>query len=171
MTIRIDFSPMIRHPPIRVAYLADHPNLLDQVASWHYDEWDRDTLGLSQQEVRKLIGSKALNRNRLNINFVALLPDGTPIGTIQLMAHEYLPNWMDVGPWIGALYVTPAWRHGGAAYALGYVAMRKALEIGFEHLYAFTSNLHQTLLRHHFDAIATQDFGGVPHTIYRKELL
>lgn len=156
--------------PYRIAYLADHPEHVETVARWWWDEWMKETTGGTFEAFAQRCRQIDCYRNQLNVTLIALHKEKI-VGVIQLVEDEWCPGYRDVSPWLGSLYVLPEYRYKAVAFQLGYVAINKALEMGFEHLYAYTGNLDKVLMRHHFSKIDIVDYNGEPHRVYRKTLL
>lgn len=151
-------------------YLADRPEFIDQVAYWYWDEWHRHIEKWSLDYMKKIVRENHCNKDKLNINMIALDKDGTPAATMTLFEDEYLPGWEHKKPWLGGLYVAPEHRNKGLAYRLSYTLMNKAMNMGFEEVFLFTKEIHNLPRKHHFKAVGQEEYGGDMYTIYQKNI-
>lgn len=154
-----------------IAFLADHPEYLDQVAFWQWDEWDRDMLGLSLEEVTTLVRECSLHKDRLDINFIALTDAGECVGTIELADNEFLPGYEGRSPFLGSLYVAPEWRGKGIARQLMRAAMHHAVTLGFPRVYLYTHTVPEAFIHEHgFTLCDTVSFDGHEWRVYDRVL-
>ena len=77
-----------------------------------------------------------MNRDVLPIAWLAHDGDRAA-GTASLRASD-LPGREDLTPWLGGVYVAPAFRGRGIASALCRTVEQRARELGFNRLYLFT---------------------------------
>ncbi len=153
-----------------IHYLADKPEFIETVARWYWEEWHRDIEKWSLDYVTELVGL-CCNKNKLNINMIALTQNGEPAGAMSLLEDEFLPGWENKKPWLGGLYIAPKHRNKGLAYRLSYTLMNKAMNMGFDEVYLFTKEIHKLPQRHHFVPVGEQHYGEELYTIYRKDIL
>ena len=157
---------------IRIAFLADHPEHIDRVAYWHWDEWDCDMLGLSLAEVTQLVRGCSLHKDRLDINLIALTAQNECVGTIELADNEFLPGYEDSKPWLGSLYVDLAWRQKGVALALATAALALAQQLKFPAVHVYTHTLPEALMvQNGFIAGGTIAFAKHDWRVYHKPLI
>ena len=157
---------------IRIAFLADHPEYLDQVAFWHWDEWDREMLGLSLEEVTQLVRECSLHKDQLDINLIALTEDNQCIGTIELADNEFLPGWEETKPWRGSLYVMPEWRNQGIGTKLKQAAKNAAANLNFEAIHVFISHSNDDyLIKEGFKYLDNVNFADENWHVYRADLV
>lgn len=88
--------------------LVEHADIVDTVARWCHKEWGH----LSGPDTTLTHYTAALrdwiDNNSKPTMFVAL--DGPiPVGSVALTDRDP-DSWIDVGPWLGALYVVPGHR-------------------------------------------------------------
>lgn len=107
-----------------VVPLADHLELIPEVAAWFHREWPEAS--------RKHDPAKRLSQfsvhNSIPMSFVAL-DQGRPIGTVSLLS-ESVQSHGHLSPWVGGLYVVPERRHQGVATQLIAEALRTAASMG-----------------------------------------
>ncbi len=119
---------------MRVDYLSGHPEHVETVARWIYDEWTHVTDPDFQAEVRRVRGR--LHDDRVPMTLVAL--DGQEcVGTVSLFEHD-LPSRRDLTPWLAALYVREDRRNTGVGSALVERVVKEARRLGIQRLYLHT---------------------------------
>src|SRR5215216_4133152 len=84
--------------------LADHPNLVETLAGWHWAAWGQpDAL---PHWITTLRGRAY--RDRIPTTFVAMAGD-QPIGSVSIVERD-MTTRPDLGPWLAAVYVEPSFR-------------------------------------------------------------
>lgn len=123
---------------VRVVPLADRLDLVDVVASWHWEQWGADDPDGSLESWTARLGSWA-NGDAIPSLYVAL-DEGRPAGSVSLVAHD-LPEerdlW-DLWPWLSGLFVVPDRRGRGLARALVAHVEHAARHLGVSRLYLHT---------------------------------
>lgn len=155
----------------RIEYLADYPEHIPTIAQWFHEEWLRDSEGWTLEQTIRSVTDNDCFKNKLNVTFIALDKDNTPIGVIQLLDTVRIDGWEDCCPWIDGLYILPKHRNGRVPYALGYRLVQKATEMGFETLYAAAFDMKHILKLHHFSPLGETQYGDKTIHIYKKALL
>jgi GNAT superfamily N-acetyltransferase len=151
---------------IEIGYLADHQNLVTELAAAFIKEWPAyyspggrgDALGDLRSRNR---------RNRLPLALVAL-NDGRLHGTVTLQgtteSHAHL------SPWLTALLVLPAYRRQGIGTRLIRAAEHLASVLKFENLYTRTGTAVPLFTRLGWTAFDTAVSGKESLTVFRKKL-
>lgn len=123
---------------VRVVPLVDRLDLVDVVASWHWEQWGADDPDGSLESWTARLGSWA-NGDAIPSLYVAL-DEGRPAGSVSLVAHD-LPEerdlW-DLWPWLSGLFVVPDRRGRGLARALVAHVEHAARHLGVSRLYLHT---------------------------------
>ena len=123
---------------MELSVLADHPEAVDVVATWYFDEWGHETPGLTLEQVKKQV-SASVNRASAPM-LVLATKQGQAIGAAELKIRE-----MDIYPdkefWLGGVYVVKVERGKGAASALVEEVLSRARSAGINHLYLQTEQL------------------------------
>ena len=92
---------------MRIAFLADHPEVIDTLARWHYDEWQGLIPEWSYQEAHRELATHT-GRAAVPTTIVAFEGDEL-IGSASLLVED-LPQWKHLTPWVASVFVAPAWR-------------------------------------------------------------
>jgi len=120
---------------MRIEYLPDDQQTIQQVATWLYSEWGHLSRGSTLERAIRRISRRAQART-MPLTLVAR-DNGTPVGTASLVTHG-MRTRLDLTPWLGAVYVLPKYRGRGIGTALCRRAVREARRLGYERVYLFT---------------------------------
>ena len=100
---------------MRIGYLADHPEFIQTLARWHYEEWAYLRPGDST-EARITRLRAACGRGEIPTIFVAF-SDGTLLGSAMLIDHD-MDTRMELTPWLAGVVVGRDYRRCGIGSAL-----------------------------------------------------
>jgi GNAT superfamily N-acetyltransferase len=129
---------------MKISYLADTAELASQLIPGLLDHW-RPLVPEDTAEARLQRFQAHLNRDTLPIAWLAH-EAGQAIGTASLRASD-LPGREELSPWLGGVYVAPAFRGRGIASALCRTVEERAAALGHDRLYLFTLD-QQALYQH-----------------------
>jgi GNAT superfamily N-acetyltransferase len=124
---------------VRIDSLADHPELVDTVARWHWDEWGTPQSGSVEEWAANL---RRCHRDRIPVTFVALDENERPLGSVSLTEHD-MPGHLGyaaLGPWIAGTFVAPEARGTGVGAALMQHAVEQADAWDIPRLYLYTES-------------------------------
>lgn len=96
--------------------------------------------------------------------FVAHL-DGKLAGTASLVADDELPDAVEPGPWVAAVFVTPPARRKGVGQALVHAAIERAGALGLEEVYLYTENGVEWYRSSGWEIVRTAELAGHPVTV------
>jgi predicted N-acetyltransferase YhbS len=120
---------------VSVELLADHLALSEVIGRWHWDEWGAEDPGGSAELWAQALVAQA-GRGQVPTFWVAFL-DGSPIGSVALVEND-MDTREDLTPWLGGLYVTPAFRGRGVGGQLIQTCQSAAAALGYRTLYLHT---------------------------------
>ena len=120
---------------INIAFLADHPEMVDQLASWLFQEWGKQYYDGSIKNIYTAL-SKHMNHNDLPITLIAIRDEELQ-GTASLRIRE-----LEIRPqykhWLGSVYVYDDYRRQGIGTRLIQAAVVEATRLGIHDLYLYT---------------------------------
>ena len=135
---------------IAIDYLANCPELVDELARLSWKEWQevyqqrKQTLEHSVKNYRE-----RMNTDRLPLTLVAVRVrhgqsfTGLPashrelVGMVSLKFHD-MDTRPDLDPWLGGLLVLPEWRNRGVGTMLMHRATEEAHRLNVSQLYLWT---------------------------------
>jgi N-acetylglutamate synthase-like GNAT family acetyltransferase len=120
---------------MQISYLADVPQLARGLIPGLLEHW-RFAFPDDTEHSRALRLKAHENRDHLPIAWIAHSEEGV-LGTAALRASD-LHGREDLGPWLGGVYVLPAFRRRGVASALCAAVESKTRAMGIRRLYLFT---------------------------------
>jgi GNAT superfamily N-acetyltransferase len=122
---------------IRVEMLADHLDLVDTVAGWHWREWSHGHADASLDDWRARIVERS-NRDRVPFTLIAFL-DTVPVGCVSVCDDDLDARFADHGPWLSGMLVIGEARDQGVGRALADEAVLLARVYGASELWLHTS--------------------------------
>jgi predicted N-acetyltransferase YhbS len=151
---------------VRIESIADHPDLVEAIARWHWDEWGHVDPGGSLASWTAGLRRRT-NRGRIPTTYVALDADEL-LGSVPLVEHD-MATRRDLAPWLAGLYVAPAHRGRGVGSALARHAVRQAAAMGVGRLYLYTGPARGFYERLGWRAIADERYEGEPVVVMAIE--
>jgi GNAT superfamily N-acetyltransferase len=160
-----DTKPDGNNPRMRIDYLADHPDLADDLVALHFAEWGHlhphETL-----EQRTLRLTSAAGRGGVPTVVVAL-KDGVLLGSAMLIASD-MDTRLDLTPWLAGVYVVDAARGRGTGSALVRRIETEAAALGLGRLYLYTPDAMEFYARLGWSADERCSYLGQDVTIMSK---
>ncbi len=154
----------------RIDYLANHSRFVPVLTDHMYDHWrsllkalgkSRGDFALSMQD-RCRIGS-------LPLALVAFEDDHV-LGTIALKPQD-LDIRPNLAPWLGGLFVLPAYRRRGVASLLIDRMVAEARKLSLHCLYLWTPSAENLYFRHRWKLLERVAYHGYNISIMRRMLL
>lgn len=120
---------------IKIDFLADHLNFVDEITSVWQKEWiiDKSEKGFDRLKARIL---NKLNKDKIPFILVAIDVEDW-IGTASLWEHD-LDKRPDLTPWIAGVYVTEEYRGKGIATQLISKVLEIAKKLNYKTIYLHT---------------------------------
>lgn len=122
--------------PYTIESIADHLELIEQIAAWHWAEWGHADPGGSLASWTEGLRQRR-RRVAIPTTFVALDGD-VLLGAVTLIEHD-MSTRPDLSPWLGGMIVKPDFRGQGVGSALVRHAVRQAEMMGVSRLYLHTA--------------------------------
>ena len=124
---------------LTVEYLADRPEVADELASWAWTEWRRfyDERGRGLDDARRGYRERA-QVDALPLALVAFAGSRL-VGTVSLTVQD-LPTRPEITPWLASLFVIPESRRRGIASLLIERAATEARRLKLPTLFLWTSS-------------------------------
>lgn len=142
---------------MRVESIADHLDLVDTIARWHWDEWGHvDPEGSVESWAKGL--RERTNRDRVPTTFVALEGDEL-LGSATLVDND-MSTRPDLWPWVAGVYVKPERRGQGVGSDLMRHVVRKAAQMGIKKLYLYTGSAREFYERLGWRFVAEEPYEG-----------
>ena len=153
-------------PPIRIAPLADHIDLVPVLADWLYREWGY----LEPLSTREWVASRLAERtNRVTVPICFVgFADRTVVGTVSIKLRE-MEMYPQLRYWVGSLLVEPTWRGRGVGSAL----MRHACDWASgqtDAVHLYTTEQQGFYEKLGWSTIATPYYRGETVTVMQKLL-
>jgi GNAT superfamily N-acetyltransferase len=156
---------------VRIDNVADHPELIECIARWHWNEWGAaDPTGSLETWTVGL--RKRTNRDRIPLTLVAIDPLGAPIGSVTLVEHD-MPDRTDLQhltPWVAGTFVVEGERRKGVGTALMRRVAVEATRIGVRDLFLYTSTAREFYERLGWKPVRHDFYEGEPVTIMTSRL-
>lgn len=159
--------------PYEITYLADHPDHLETIATWYWEEWDQHE-GWNIDRSKEF-AKNGCNKDKLDIILLALNEQNKCLGTIQLrqdwgLGNETPEKLKQYNPWLGSLYVDPDYRGKTIGADLCKALMKEATRIGIKKCYAATAELDNFFKLKGGQEIDEVDFAGQHMRVYEFSL-
>jgi GNAT superfamily N-acetyltransferase len=133
----------VSNAEITIDYLADHLELLDDLAWLSWKEW-QEIYQQREQTLEHCLKNyrERMNTDRLPLTLVAVragLAVNSPelVGMVSLKFHD-MDTRPDLDPWLGGLLVLPEWRNRGVGTMLMHRATAEARKLNAQSLYLWT---------------------------------
>ncbi|MGD8603267.1 MAG: GNAT family N-acetyltransferase [Anaerolineales bacterium] len=152
---------------LHVSLLANHTDLIPEIASWLYDEWGHTYPDGTPRWVEQALTERC-QRHQLPLALVGFLQE-SPICTASLKIQE-----MDTHPhyehWLGTVYTLPPYRRQGFGAQIVRAAEENAANLGLIRLYLYTRHSESFYARLGWQSIERPHYKGRPAVIMHKLL-
>lgn len=152
---------------MRIAYLADHPSYLPELARLHFQEWGayrpNDTLEARTERLRSSCG-----RGGVPTAVVGMI--GTALCGSALLLAQDMDTRPDLTPWLAGVFVKPEFRHRGLGAALTRRIMEEAGALDAPKLYLYTRTAESLYASLGWSVVERCDYRGAPAVIMAVQL-
>ena len=152
---------------MQIDYLADHPQAIPTLASWHHDEWASRTPWLSLEDRISRLAER-VGRRQIPTTFVALL-GGQVVGFACLVAHD-MDIRLDLSPWLASVLVMRGYRRQGIGSALTERVVEEARVLRVHTLYLYTYDQEQFYSRRGWSVLDRIEYRGQPVVIMALDI-
>jgi GNAT superfamily N-acetyltransferase len=157
-------------PEITIDYLADHLELVEELAQLSWKEW-QDVYEQRAQTLEHCLKNyrERMNTDRLPLTLVAL-HDGALAGMVSLKFHD-LDTRPDLDPWLGGLLVLPEWRNRGIGTMLTHRATEEARRLNISPLYLWTHSAERLYRKLGWQVVERTNYFGKEAVVMAIDLL
>jgi len=160
-------TPVTDDRDLRIEPLGDHPELVERVARWHWDEWGHDDPGGSAEAWADGLRRRS-GRRSIPITWVALLGE-EPVGSVALIDLDMYTH-PELRPWLSGLFVAPGHRSRAIGTALVGHCEREAARLGVARLHLYTTR-EDFYRRLGYEVAARERYGRDEVAIMAKDLV
>jgi GNAT superfamily N-acetyltransferase len=120
---------------LSIDYLANHPDLVPELACWFFDEWVRKESGNSIEKFTYHLQDR-LQRDRAPLTLVGFLEESAiASASIKIREMETHPQHKH---WLGAVYIRPSYRGQGFGSQIVNHIVSIAAQLRIEILFLYT---------------------------------
>ena len=152
---------------VRIKHLADHPEVLTTLATWLEAEWP-SWYGPEESGDAYADLARYSNHNSLPVGLIAFR-DRELCGFAALKT-DAISGYEGREPWAGAAVVPPELRNHGVGSKLLRALENKARELGYESIFAGTSEAFNLLRRQGWQEQGQAFHNGADVYVYEKAL-
>jgi predicted N-acetyltransferase YhbS len=120
-----------------IDHLKDHPEHLQTVAEWIYNEWWTQKPGVSVESMKERL-REAQTGDSIPLSLVAFY-EGHLAGTVNFIESDN-SEFLNLKPWLAALLVHPKYRNRGLGSALVRECIVQARKLKYKEFYLGTDS-------------------------------
>jgi GNAT superfamily N-acetyltransferase len=155
-------------PLVHLDYLANHEELIPELARLHFAEWSylrpAETPDERTVRLRNCCGLRAIP------TAIVAISSGLLRGSALLLQHD-MDTRLDLAPWLAGVYVASSDRHQGVGSALVQRIEREAALLGVTQLHLYTSRGSSFYERLGWQSLERCTYLGERVTIMRKKVV
>jgi DME family drug/metabolite transporter len=152
---------------LTIVPLASRPDLWGRAAQWSVEQWRHEFPSDTVDTYLSQYRAAADGADGVLEVWAALSPDGGLVGVATLVDDDELPDAIEPGPWLAAVYVEPTARGTGIGSALVSHVASRAGALGHEHLFLYTADRRDWYERRGWLAIRESAVRGTAVTVMR----
>lgn len=120
---------------MKILNLIDRPDCLEEICSWHHEEWNYLNPGRSLEA--RIVGMREhIKGNVMPATHVAEV-EGKIVGSASIVESD-MPERPELTPWLASVFVDATARKKGVGRAVVLRVMQHAREAGIKTLYLYT---------------------------------
>jgi len=152
---------------MKVSYLADHEDLITDVARLNFKEWGHFRPG-DTVEARAVRLKTCCGKRQVPSVVVGIL-DSKACGAAMLLAND-MESRPQLGPWLAGVVVSSDHRGRGIGTALVQAIVSEAESLGISQLFLHTQSSQSLYARLGWVEIERCEYQGIEVTIMRRQL-
>ena len=133
-------------------------------ATWSLEEWGRYYPDDSVQAYLDWYAAADIDPDAIPVVLVAWDADGI-VGTAALVPEDELPDPLEPGPWVAAVFVAPSHRGRGIGRALVDEITVRARSLGYERIWLYTHETAEWYLGFGWSVVRTARVNGHEVTV------
>jgi GNAT superfamily N-acetyltransferase len=110
-------------------------------AQWAFDDWKETDPNDDIQWYLNVYSESATDPSSLPISLAAITANHELAGVACVVLDDELPDAMEPGPWVAAVFVNPEYRGRSVGKQLVTEAVRRARELGYSDVYLYTGDV------------------------------
>jgi GNAT superfamily N-acetyltransferase len=169
-------------PDIVIDYLADHPELVDELARLSWKEW-QEVYQRREQTLEHCLKNyrERMNTDRLPLTLVAVralhgesltglaVNCQELVGMVSLKFHD-MDTRPDLDPWLGGLLVLPEWRNRGVGTMLMHRCTEEARRLNVPRLYLWTHSAERLYQKLGWQVVERTNYFGNKAVVMQIDL-
>ena len=110
-------------------------------AQWAFEHWKETDPDDDIQWYLNVYSESAVDSSTLPISLAAITANDGLAGVACVVRDDELPDAMEPGPWVAAVFVNPEYRGMAVGKQLVTEAVRRARELGHSDVYLYTRDV------------------------------
>ena len=153
----------------RIKPLALFPRHWQQAAEWAFAAWQHEFPDDNVQTYLDQYALATINSGRLLEIHAAITAQDELLGLATLTDDDDLPDAIEPGPWLAAVYVTPTARQSGIGSKIVQHIVDRSRELGYSSLYLYTENQQDWYRNKGWVFVRETTLNGLAHTVMRLD--
>jgi N-acetylglutamate synthase-like GNAT family acetyltransferase len=154
----------------RIVQVPDDKHIINTLALWSISEWGADFPSDTVDTYKDLYRQSRDSVTGEPRVFVALDEHGQPMATVTYINNDDLPNAIEPGPWLAALFVHPNHRRHGIGATLVDVVVNHARQLRATDLYLYTADKVDWYARLGWRVVREAELAKRPVTVMTRSL-
>lgn len=155
----------------KVVALAEHPHHWNTAAEWSFKAWQHEFPSDTIQTYLDQYRLAASQPKKLIEIYAAIANDDILLGVATLIDDDELPDAVELGPWLAAVFVKPEARLFGVGSALVDRITIRTRELGYAKIFLYTEHAEKWYDKKGWTKIRSTEFLGLHHTVMQLNLV